>query len=146
METTAMATPIKVAAVQAAPVFYDLAASVDKAIGLIGEAASQGCRLIAFGEAWLPGYPFHIWLGSPAWGMQYVERYFENSVSLDGPEFGRICAAARDAGIVVSIGYSERDKASLYLGQALISETGEVLQTRRKLKPTHVERTVFGEG
>jgi predicted amidohydrolase len=141
-----MTMMFKVSAVQAAPVFYDLPGSVDKAIHLIGLAAAGGCRLVAFGEAWLPGYPFHIWLGSPAWGMQFVDRYVENSVRLDGPEFARICAAAREAGIIVSIGYSERDKGSLYLGQALISETGEVLQARRKLKPTHVERTVFGEG
>jgi aliphatic nitrilase len=32
------------------------------------------------------------------------------------------------------------------MAQALIDSSGEVLSTRRKLKPTHVERTQFGEG
>ena len=44
------------------------------------------------------------------------------------------------------MGYSERDGGSLYMGQALIDENGEVVYTRRKLRPTHVERSVFGEG
>uniref|UniRef100_A0A1I8AVH5 CN hydrolase domain-containing protein n=1 Tax=Steinernema glaseri TaxID=37863 RepID=A0A1I8AVH5_9BILA len=40
----------------------------------------------------------------------------------------------------------ERSGGSLYLGQCLINDKGEMLWSRRKLKPTHVERTVFGEG
>lgn len=43
-------------------------------------------------------------------------------------------------------GYVERAGGSLYMGQAIIDEAGNRLATRRKLRPTHVERTVFGEG
>src|SRR5690606_19622689 len=48
--------------------------------------------------------------------------------------------------IFIALGYSERSGGSLYLGQCLIDDKGEMLWSRRKLKPTHVERTVFGEG
>jgi aliphatic nitrilase len=57
-----------------------------------------------------------------------------------------LCDAARANAITVVAGYSERDGGSLYMGQAIIAATGELVGARRKLKPTHVERTVFGEG
>ncbi len=136
----------KVAAVQAAPVFLDLDATLDKTIALMEEAAGSGARLIAFPETWIPGYPWHIWLDSPAWGMQFVQRYHDNSLVVDSSEFQRVCDAARDLRIWVGLGYSEKSGGSLYMGQALIDDNGSLIQARRKLKPTHVERTVFGEG
>ncbi len=48
--------------------------------------------------------------------------------------------------IWLSFGFSEKAGGSLYIAQALIDDQGQTVQTRRKLKPTHVERTVFGEG
>jgi len=69
-------TVFKVAALQAAPIYLDLEKSIDKAVHLIEEAASKGAALIGFPETWLPGYPWWIWFDSPAWGMQFVQRYF----------------------------------------------------------------------
>ena len=43
-------------------------------------------------------------------------------------------------------GFSERYNGSLFMAQSLISSTGDVLLHRHKVKPTHVERTLFGEG
>ena len=51
---------IKVAAIQAAPVYSRLESSVSKALSLIKEAASTGAKLVVFPETWLPGYP--AWL------------------------------------------------------------------------------------
>jgi nitrilase len=137
---------LKVAAVQAAPVFMDIDATIDKTIQLMKEAASKGVQLIAFPETWIPGYPWYIWLSSPAMGMQYVQRYHDNSLRLDSPEMARLTRAAKDIGIWLALGYSEKAGGSLYMGQALIDAEGRIVKTRRKLKPTHVERTVFGEG
>lgn len=137
--------PFKVAVVQAAPAFLDLQAGVEKAIGLIREAASQGARLIAFPECWLPGYPWWAWLDSPAWGMQFVTRHVANCMTADGPEAQRLAACARDHDIRVVMGYSERSAGSLYIAQLIIAPDGTITP-RRKLKSTHVERTIFGEG
>lgn len=136
----------KVAVVQAAPAFLDLQAGVAKAIGLIEEAAANGASLIAFPECWLPGYPWWAWLDSPAWGMQFVGRHFQNCMTADGPEAARIYECAAKNNIWVVLGYSERCAGSLYISQLVISPTDGVLAARRKLKATHVERTIFGEG
>ncbi|KAK43460.1 amidohydrolase [Caballeronia jiangsuensis] len=136
----------KVAAVQAAPEFLDLDKGIAKAVALIEEAARAGASLIAFPEVWLPGYPWWIWLDSPAWGMQFVRRHFENSLSLEDERFETIKSAAARNGIYVVLGFSERSGGSLYIAQAIIDDHGQLIATRRKLKPTHAERTVYGEG
>ncbi|MBY5935204.1 carbon-nitrogen hydrolase family protein [Tateyamaria omphalii] len=141
-----MTTPFKAAAVQAAPAFLDLKAGVAKAIALIEEAAAQDVKLIAFPETWLPGYPWWIWLDAPAVGMQYVVPYFQNSIEAGSDEDLALAEAARKNNIQVIMGVSERHEGSLYMGQWHYDANGDVISRRRKLKPTHVERAVFGEG
>lgn len=136
----------RAAAVQAAPVFLDLDASVDKALELIAEAARGGAQIVAFPETWLPGYPWFVWLDSPAWGMQFIQRYHDNSLRYGSPQAERLAQAARRHGIMVVMGHSEKAGGSLYMGQWIIGADGETIARRRKLKPTHVERTIFGEG
>jgi aliphatic nitrilase len=134
------------ACVQAAPVYMDLSASVRKAVQLIGEAAANGARLIAFPETWIPGYPWFVWLGAPAWSLQFIPRYHANSMTVDSAEMRELCAAAMENNIYALVGFSERAGGSRYMAQALIGPDGQLLYTRRKLKPTHVERSIFGEG
>jgi nitrilase len=138
----------KVAVVQAAPVWLDLDATVAKCIALITQAAEKGAKLIAFPETFIPGYPWHIWLGAPAWGIGrgFVQRYFDNSLSYDSPQAEKLRKAAQASRITVVLGLSEREGGSLYMGQWLIGPDGETIAKRRKLRPTHAERTVFGEG
>lgn len=64
---------------------------------------------------------------------------------IDSDEMRKIQACAAKAGIVVSLGFSENDNNSLYIAQALIDSDGKMLMTRRKLKATHMERTIFGD-
>jgi aliphatic nitrilase len=136
----------KAACVQAAPVFLDLQGSIAKGIRLIEEASANGASLIGFPETWLPGYPWFIWLGAPAWGLQFVPRYHDNSLVLGSAEMAALQDSARRNKIHVAMGYSEKDGGSLYMGQCLIDADGTLAFTRRKLKPTHVERTMFGDG
>ena len=56
-------------------------------------------------------------------------------------------AAAKEHAIAVVLGFSERSPShSVYISQAIISPQGQLLAHRRKLKPTHMERTIFGDG
>src|SRR2546422_913733 len=69
---------VKVAIVQAAPVFMNLEASLAGAIAYIGEAAKKGAQLVVFGETWLPGYP--AWLdycpGAALWDHEPTKEVF----------------------------------------------------------------------
>ena len=131
---------------QAAPAFLDLAAGVAKAQKLIEQAAEAGARLIAFPELWLPGYPWWIWLGPPAFGMQFMPRYVENALRRDSDEMRALCETARRHKIHVVLGYAERAGGTLYIAQSMIGDDGSVLAHRRKLKPARTERSVFGQG
>ncbi|MBM7068812.1 hypothetical protein IU397_14570 [Actibacterium sp. 188UL27-1] len=94
-----MTQPFKVAAVQAAPSFPDIDAGVARAANHIEKAAAAGAKFVVFPETWLPGYPNHIWLGPVAWGMQFVGRYFDNSIEAGSDHDTAIVKAARDDNI-----------------------------------------------
>ena len=96
----------------------------------------------------IPGYPWQIWLGAPAWaiGRGFVQRYFDNSLAFNSPQAEKIRDAVKRAKLTAVLGLSERDGGSLYIAQWLIGPDGETITKRRKLRPTHAERTVFGEG
>ena len=59
---TETAKNLKIAVVQAAPIFMNRDETVDKACGLIAEAAKGGARLVVMPEAFVPGYPDWVWV------------------------------------------------------------------------------------
>ena len=136
----------RAAAVQAESVWNDVEGGIGKLIAYSAEAKRNGADIVAFPEVWIPGYPWFLWLDSVAWQSQFLVPYAANSLEVGGTQWQRIEAAARDHDITIAFGFSERDGGSLYIGQAVIDNTGTTVATRRKLKPTHVERTQFGEG
>ncbi|KAL3465920.1 carbon-nitrogen hydrolase [Aspergillus heterothallicus] len=126
----------KAAAVNAEPGWFDLEESVRRTIHWINEAGANGCKFIAFPELWIPGYPYWMWKVNYQESLPLLKKYRENSLPSDSPEMHRIREAARTNKIFVSLGYSE----------ILISPTGDVINHRRKIRATHVERLVFGDG
>ena len=80
----------KAAAVQVEPVWLDADATIEKAIGLIEEAARNDARIIAFPEVFIPGYPYWAWIGDVKWGLKFLERYHENSLELGDERMRRL--------------------------------------------------------
>jgi predicted amidohydrolase len=104
--------PFKIAAVQAASAFLDLDASVSKACELIEEAAGYGARLIAFPEAFIPGYPLWVWFIPPGKTHPLRALYHalhQNSVAIPGPAVARLAEACADHSVTVAIGVNERN-------------------------------------
>ncbi|GLA61333.1 hypothetical protein AtubIFM54640_001852 [Aspergillus tubingensis] len=141
--TTNPPPTIRVAVTQSEPIWLDLNATITKTCSLIAEAASQGAQLISFPECWIPGYPAWIWTRPVSPILHTL--YMRNSLSTSSPQFARILNAAKAHNITVVLGFSENVHDSLYISQAIISHEGEVLSKRRKIKATHMERTVFGD-
>src|SRR4051812_34087820 len=108
----AQARPFIAAAVQAAPVYLDPAATVEKAVALIAEAAAEGARLIAFPEVFVAGYPYWNWIMSPLEGSAWFERLYLASIDVPGPHVSALQRAARDHGVHVVIGVNERSRHS----------------------------------
>ncbi|HXU09388.1 MAG TPA: carbon-nitrogen hydrolase family protein [Blastocatellia bacterium] len=148
---------VKVAAVQAAPVYLDLARSLEKAIGLIRDAASQGARLIVFPETWLPGYP--AWLDCcrdvALWDHEPTKKVFarlmDNSVVVPGPVTQALAAAAHEHDVVLNISVHERviegaGRGTLYNTMLTFGSDGSLLNRHRKIMPTYTERMIWGQG
>lgn len=144
-----MSSPIKVAAVHAAPVFLDRAATTSKAISIIREAARTGAQLIAFPETYIPAFPVWAALWAPIDNHDLFVRMAEQSVALTGPEIKALCNEARTLGVTVSIGISESSPVSVGLiwnSNLIIGPDGAVLNHHRKLVPTFYEKLVWAAG
>ncbi|MDP2720133.1 MAG: carbon-nitrogen hydrolase family protein [Dehalococcoidia bacterium] len=147
---------VKVAAVQHGPVlkdapdWFDLDATMDKAVRLIEEAGREGASLVVFPECWMPCFPY--------WSMDFSDqltfmniwaKYFCSSIEVPGRETEELCAAAKRAGTYVALGINERDRrfpGRMYNSILYLSPRGEVLGTHRKICNTVQERFFHSPG
>ncbi len=139
----------KAAAVQAAPVFLDTDATVEKACRLIAEAADNGAKLVAFPEVFIAGYPYWNWIMNPIEGSPWFEKLCKSAIEVPGPEIGKIAQAAARHKINVVIGVNERNPrgiATLYNTLVTISDEGKIIGRHRKLVPTWAEKLTWANG
>lgn len=142
----------KIAIVQEAPVFLNLAASVEKAVRHMEDAANQGGDIIVFPETWLPGYP--VWLdfapGAGLWDDPGAKALFrllaENSVRLGDEHLARLQETCDQLGIYMAMGAHERIGNTLYNTLFYFSPGKDAPVPHRKLVPTYTERLVWGRG
>jgi len=144
-------TTVRAAVVQAAPVVFNLEATLAKVRALTGEAASKGAQLVVFPEAFVSGYPKGLDFGARVGsrtieGRRMFRRYFESAVELPSPAADELAAIARDYSIFLVIGVIERAGGTLYCTVLFFDPSGELLGKHRKLMPTAMERLVWGMG
>ncbi len=145
--------PVTVAAVQAAPVFLDRAATVEKACDLIAEAGRAGASVVVFPEAFIPTYPDWVWTVPAGEEDVYNDLYarlLDQAVVAPGPVTEALGRAARGARAYVVMGVNERNVeasgGSLYNTLLYIGHDGRLLGKHRKLIPTGGDRLVWAQG
>jgi nitrilase len=148
---------LRVGIAQIAPVYYNTAESLARAIEIIQQAADKGVELVVFGETWFSGYP--AWLdvcpSACLWDHEPTKQIFaelrENSLVMDGPEVSHLVELSRDLRITIVAGINERvddgpGQGTLYNSLITITPQDGVAVHHRKLMPTFTERIVWGQG
>lgn len=108
---------LKVAAAHVSSVFMNAAETTDKAVQWVEKAAADGADLLVFPETFIPGFPVsHTWCRAnvqctknlvalclqifincyaPPVQAGLIRKYQDQSVEIDGPELGKVQAAAQ---------------------------------------------------
>jgi nitrilase len=139
---------VRAAAVQISPVLYSREGTVDKVVRTIHALGQQGVQFATFPETVVPYYPYFSFVQSPVQNIVGPEqrKLLDQAVTVPSPATNALSAAAKQAGVVVSIGVNERDGGTLYNAQLLFDADGTLLQRRRKISPTYHERMIWGQG
>jgi len=143
---------IKVGVVQATPALFDISKSVDLVCDWIAKGAENGCQLLLFPESFVPCYPrglsFDAVVGKRTDRAREVWLdYWNNSISTNSPYIDQISAAVKKAGMMVALGVTEKEPigGSLHCCLLYFSADGTLVGKHRKLKPTGLERFIWGE-
>jgi nitrilase len=141
----------RVAVVQAAPVAFDTARTLDKTADLAADARRKGAQLVLFPEAFVSVYPrgldFGTVVGSrTAAGREQFRLYWESAIDVPGPAVERLAEIARINQTHLVIGVMERGGGTLYCTVLFFAPDGRYLGKHRKLMPTAAERLIWGFG
>lgn len=137
--------------VQAAPVAFDLDATLAKLETLAAQAAARGARLALFPEAFVGAYPRGLSFGATVGnrtpeGREEYRIYWDAAIDVPSPGTARLGMAARKNNLHLVVGVIERERGTLYCTVLFFAPDGKLLGKHRKLMPTASERLVWGFG
>ena len=146
---------LKIALAQISPIWLNRNMTLNKVMSYVTTAADNNARLIVFGEALLPGYPFWLDRMNGAEFNSNVQKkihahYMDQAVCIEERHLNDLCELADQMDIAIYIGTIERplDRGghSLYCSMVYIDQTGEIKSVHRKLMPTYEERLSWSPG
>lgn len=138
---------LTVAAVQSTPVLLDRDATMERILASLKKAVAAGADLVVFPEAIVPGYPDWVWRTPAFSDREWHRRLHDQAVDIPGPVTGTLGAEARDAGVWIAIGVTERVRSgTLYNSLVYLDADGSIAGVHRKVMPTGGERSVWGQG
>lgn len=144
---------VKIGVAQATPALFDIDRTVTIICNWINQAAEQNCKLLLFPECFIPCYPRGLTFDAVVGHRSELSReiwmdYWSNSFVLGSDHFHAISNAVKNAGIMVALSVTEQanDGGTLYCSLLYFDEFGTLVGKHRKLKPTGLERYLWGEG
>lgn len=96
--------------------------NLQRALGLLEEAASAGVQLVVFPECNLTGY-----------GHETAADCAASALTLDAAPIAAVAERCAGLGVNVVVGFVERDETALFNSAALIDDQGDVRSVIRKL-------------
>lgn len=150
-----MKDQLTIALAQIAPVWLNRERTLKKVMEFTKNAAKKEAKLVVFGEAIAPGYPFWIDRTNGAAFNSSIQKeihahYMDQAICIEAGHLTPLCNVSRDEGIAIYLGAIERpmDRGghSLYCSMIYINEDGAIKSVHRKLMPTYEERLSWSPG
>lgn len=124
--------PVKLAMGQMRVEGGDVAGNLERAWAMIRQAADQSAQIVVLPECLDVG-----WTHPSA---------REKSRPVPGPTSDLLCAAAKQAGVHVAAGLTERDGERIYNTALLIAPDGEILLSHRKINILEIAQDLYSIG
>ena len=150
-----MTDQLRIAGAQLAPIWLHRDGTIDTVLKAINDAAAHDVQLLAFPEAFVPGYPFWIEHTDGARFDNELQKtlhahYLDQAVQIEAGHLDPVVQAAARFGMTIVLGIIERpaDRGghSVYASCVTISPTHGIVTVHRKLMPTYEERLSWAPG
>ncbi len=139
----------KAAVVQAAPVWLNRDATIEKVEALTTQAAREGAVLVVFSESYLPAFPVWNLIHRPPDQPAFFRRLYDNALLIPSASFRKLAEIAHRCHVYLSLGVSEKTEVSqgtLWNANLLFNPEGRLINWRRKLVPTLGEKLTYAPG